>query len=142
MTNDTFLEQLESELKDRYTELDVEYTKCMEEPRAPPPILKIVCKKQRSYYENRSNNTAPYTRHDNRNSNYQHQDHYNGHQNNGYRNNRRPAPYDTNRRGRGGSRYGEYNNGNASGYSRNNHYNGNTNSNNNTHNNYNNGQQN
>ena len=50
-----FLEQLESDLKDRYTETDEEYMACFNKSMPEPPILKIVCKKQRSYYQDSNN---------------------------------------------------------------------------------------
>jgi hypothetical protein len=52
--NMEFLKQLEQDFKDRYTEKDAEYMKCLNTPKPNPPIIKLSTFKTRSYYNERN----------------------------------------------------------------------------------------
>lgn len=96
------LKELEIDLKDRYTDLDEDYSRLVDEEFRHPPVVKLSSFKDRSYYQqdnfgrnNRNNYHGrsyndrgdrynPYSN-SNRNSNNQYRRHQN---NNNYNNNR------------------------------------------------------
>jgi hypothetical protein len=102
-----FLEELELELKDRYTEKDASYMACFNKEKLVPPIIKIFVKEKRQYRDNqipsrfshgRKDYRGNYNNNYNKNQRYQNDNNYynNQKQNNYYNTNKMNSPNNNN----------------------------------------------